>query len=115
MTRPGNSNKQPDPLSVQVAFRLRLPKNSGVIKEALNQAFLRWVDTGELPKSIEIRGIFWRNSARKGSGANWRFSSGSDLSALKRKGVAVDFKSGTGDHELARETLKGALRQLRPF
>lgn len=115
MTRPGKPNRNPDPLSVQVSFKVRLPKNSAITKKALNDVYLHWVETGELPKGFEIRGIFWRNANRQGKGSYWRFSSGSDLSTLNRQGISIDNESGTGDHELARETLRGALLQLRPF
>lgn len=105
---------EPDPLSVQVSFRVKVRKGVQVSKFALNQAYLQWVETGNLPPNIEIRGIFWRNPARKGSLADWRYSAGSDISALKTHGAGVE-SSARGDHEDARSTLGRALSGLTPF
>lgn len=105
---------EPDPLSVQVYFRVRVPRGSQVTRKALNEIYLDWIRSGELPPGIEIRGIFWRNPARHGELADWRFSKGSDTDVLKPHGAGVEL-SPRGSHEDARETLRGALLKLRPF
>jgi hypothetical protein len=128
MTKPGRPNKNPDPLSVQVSFRVRVPKGTAVSKRGLNAVYENWIDTGELPHSVEIRGIFWKNPTRNGKLADWRWSAGSDLGVLipgydrmtpQEKAKARHAKgvesSPRGDHEEARDTLGGALRQLHPF
>src|SRR6185437_542409 len=131
----------PDPLSVQVSFKVRVPKGVRVSKKALNEIYLEWVETGNLPPNIEIRGIFWKNSARSAPLDDWRFSSHSDISTIINKPMAFyengkqvmkTYKEMTskqrviarkkygiedtprGDHEEARETLQGALRLFRP-
>jgi len=121
-------NKKPDPLSVQISFRVRVPKGTGVTKQALEEIYQNWIETGELPPGIEIRGIFWKNSARHGKLSDWRYSSGSDLSVIipgwknmtpeeKRRVRVMEGveNSPRGDHDEARSTLKEALRRLRPF
>jgi hypothetical protein len=117
-----------DPLSVQVSFRVRKPKGVELSRSALNDIYLEWVKTGDLPPNIEIRGIFWKNSARHGKLNYWRYSKNSDLSvmikdwknmtSLQKSGARERYKiedSPRGDHELARETLQGALATFRPF
>ena len=130
-----------DPLSVQVSLRVKVPKGTNVTKKALNQIYLSWVETGFLPNSVEIRGIFWQNPDRHTPLDDWRFSSGSDLSVIvkpmkfledgkevlktyshmtaaqkriARKKYKIEGKP-RGDHEEARLTLQGALRLFQPF
>ena len=119
---------KPDPLSVQVSIKTRLPKGFRVTKKVLNEAYLQWVETGELPPSMEIKGIFWKNSARRSPLDFWRYSSRSDLETVipnykqmtpeEKRRARIKFQvesSPRGDHEEARMTLQGALRQFRPF
>lgn len=119
---------KPDALSVQVSFKVRVPKGTSITKKVLNQIYLNWVETGELPKNIEIRGIFWKNPDRNPPLDNWRYSSGSDLSVMIKDYKNLDSREKTrarirksiestsrGTHEDARTTLQGALRQFRPF
>ena len=122
-----------DPLSLQVSIKVTKPKGLELSKKFLNEAYLHWVKEGEFPQfpgkmSMEIRGIFWKNSARKGKLNYWRWSSHSDLSVLipgykqmtpeqkqrarERNGVESEPR---GDHEEARTTLQGALAYFRPF
>lgn len=128
-----------DPLSVQISFRVKKPKGTEISRKALNDLYLHWVETGELPRNMEIRGIFWKNSDRREPLNFWRYSKDSDLSVIiknYKKPVAnwdsltepekakikreLRQKRGVeneprGDHELARETLQNALRTFRPF
>lgn len=119
---------KPDPLSVQVSIKLRLPKGFRITKKVLNDAYLQWVETGELPPSMEIRGIFWKNGARRSLLDFWRYSSHSDLETIipnykemtkeERRKARLKYhveNEPRGDHEEARETLQGALRQFKPF
>lgn len=122
-----------DPLSVQVSIKVIKPKGLELSKKFLNNAYLHWVEEGEFPQfpgkmSMEIRGIFWKNSARKGKLNYWRYSSHSDLGVMipkwkemtplekerarERNGIE---REPRGDHEEARITLQGALRTFRPF
>lgn len=126
-----------DPLSVQVSFRVKKPKGVEISRKALNEIYLQWVEDGILPPNIEIRGIFWKNSARHGKLNHWRYSAYSDQSVIA-KGLTVQGKfipykqltpkqketarerfqlehSPRGDHEEARTTLQNALRTFRPF
>ena len=131
----------PDPLSVQVSLRVLAPKGMTFTKNALNQIYLNWVETGNLPPNVKIRGVFWKNPARNPPLDDWRYSSHSDLSVIVQpmsfrvdgEDVVLEYKdmnareraiarkkSGIedtprGDHEEARETLQGALRLFRPF
>jgi hypothetical protein len=131
----------PDPLSVQVSLRVRVPKGTQITKKALNEIYLNWVETGNLPPNIEIRGVFWKNPARRAPLDDWRYSSYSDLSTIIKPlkfrvdGELVELTYGQmnsrqreiarrkyniedtprGDHEEARDTLQGALRLFRPF
>lgn len=106
--------KKPDPLSVQVSFRLKLPKDKHISKRALSHFYSEWVLTGKLPKWMEIHGIFWRNPARHGAYADWRYSDGSDLSALRDEGAGVE-SFPRGSHDDARVTLQAALPAANPF
>lgn len=122
-------NRKPDPLSMQVAIRARLPRGVTISRNALNEAFQNWVETGDLHPALVMNGIFWRNSERHGEMAYWRYSAGANLEALERdgflkrnragqltlKGIPLDPDSPRGDFEAARETLQGALRQFSPF
>lgn len=103
---------EPDPVDVQISFNVRLPKGARVTKDALNAVYKKWVDDGKLPKFMTIRGIFWRNPARKGALHDWRYSEGSDLSLAPRGGVE---STPRGSHEDARITLNGFLQTLKPF
>lgn len=122
-----------DPLSVQVSIKVTKPKGLELSKKFLNECYLYWVKNGEFPDfpgrmSMEIRGIFWKNSARKGKLNYWRYSSHSDLSVLipgwgkmsaaQKEGARERYgveSSPRGNHEEARETLQGALATFRPF
>lgn len=134
-------SNNPDPLSVQVSMRVRVPKGTKVSKKALNEIYLQWVETGNLPQGIEIRGVFWKNPARRAPLDDWRYSSYSDLSTIikpmnfrvKGELVTLEYKQMSlqqkavarkkygiedtprGDYEEARTTLQGALRFFRPF
>lgn len=117
-----------DPLSVQVAFKVLKPKGVDISRKALNELYLHWVETGELPRNITIRGIFWKNSNRREPLNFWRYSSYSDISVLvkdwenltpqqkkeirKKRGIESEPR---GHHEEARTTLQNALRTFRPF
>jgi len=124
-----SKNRKPDPVSVQVSLAVRVPKGTAVSKKALNDAYLQWIETGNLPPGISIRGIFWRNPARKGALSEWRWSSGSRKDALipnyyrmtieekaaARAAIGGIEDSPRGDHDEARSTLSEALRLFRPF
>ena len=122
-----------DPLSVQVSIKVIKPKGLELTRKFLNDSYLYWVENGVFPDfpgkmSMEIRGIFWKNSARKGKLNYWRYSSHSDLAVMvkgwdkmtpeqkkkARERYGIE-DSSRGDHEEARTTLQGALATFRPF
>ena len=121
-------SKNPDALSVQFSFKVRVPKGVSITKKVLNEIYLEWVETGILPKGIEIRGMFWKNPDRHPPLDDWRYSAGSSLSVLipgynkmdSREKTRARIRKGIestsrGSHEDARITLQGALRQFKPF
>lgn len=122
-----------DPLSVQVSIKVIKPKGLELTRKFLNDSYLYWVENGVFPEfpgkmRMEIRGIFWKNSARKGKLNYWRYSSHSDLAVMvkgwdkmtpeqkkkARERYGIE-DSPRGDHEEARTTLQGALATFRPF
>jgi len=88
-----------DPVRVQVA--IRVPNVPGV-KSRLSPAFLRkallnFVETGVMPRGIEVDAIDWINPVRKDKGlARWKSSNDPDQSMAG-----------------ARKTLRRLLRRLR--
>jgi hypothetical protein len=119
---------KPDPLSVQISFKVRVPKGTAITKKVLHEIYLNWIETGDLPQGIEIRGIFWKNPDRKSPLDDWRYSQDSDLSVLIKGYKELDSKekrlarirkgvesTPRGDHDEARTTLSGALRFINPF
>lgn len=75
-------NRKPDPAEVQFSWKVDLPPGAKIRKQVLKQALDYLQDNGRPPRGFEIRGIFWRNPARRGKLADWRWSAGSDLSVL---------------------------------
>lgn len=104
-------HSKPDPLSVQVSIKARVPKGTKPGKRLLNEAFLQWVKTGDLPRGWEIRGIFWRNGARPGKLSYWRYAE--PMTSAVYPTPIED--SPRGSIENARDSLKEALLTLRPF
>lgn len=76
--------KTPDALHVQVAFRIRAPKDAKISKRVFHELLQRVVDGKPLPRNVEIRGIFWRNPNRKSPLDKWRFHDGADLTIAPR-------------------------------
>lgn len=66
---------------MQVALKVKLPKGKKISKNALQEILDRMIAGDELPRNVEVRGIFWRNPNRTGSLGYWRYHSGADLSA----------------------------------
>lgn len=106
-------NKKIDPVEVQISFKVRTPRGVRLTREVLDQVYKDWLDTGELPHAVQIRYIAWRNPDRLGALSDWRYSEGSEVSAIKRSGSGIE-SSPRGDHEFARETLLGLLQETRP-
>lgn len=71
--------KRTDPLHVQVAFKIRAPKDAKISKKVFEELLQRIIDDKPLPKNVEIRGIFWRNPARRKPLNLWRWHDGADL------------------------------------
>lgn len=105
--------KRIDPVEVQVSFKVRTPRGVRVTREVLDKVYERWLDTGDLPRSVDIRLIAWRNPSRLGSLSDWRWSEGSDVSGIDSGGAGIE-QSPRGSHEDARYTLMGLLRETRP-
>jgi hypothetical protein len=105
MTRRGKKNRNPDKLIVQVALKVKIPRGKTLSKNALQEILDRMVAGDELPKNVEVRGIFWRNPNRKGSLSYWRYHTGADLSA----------KPAGPIESTPRGNLQGAIESLSPF
>jgi len=75
--------KGKDPLMVQVSLKIGLPRGRKVkvSKKALQGILDRMIAGEKLPKNVEVRGIFWRNPARRGKGGAWRWHAGADMEA----------------------------------
>lgn len=109
--------KRTDPLQVQVALKIKLPPGKQISPRVLQQILDRAVNNEPLPRSVEFNGIFWRNPARKGSLAHWRWHVGANLDKVAPKdirgnrhidGVPVE-ETPRGDLRQAVDTLSGAL------
>jgi hypothetical protein len=98
-----------DALQVQVAFTVHAPKGTKIHPRIFQQAIDKMVNGEELPKVIEVRGIFWRNPNRTGSLSHWRYHAGADLKALKRYGGVGVESSPRGTLQDAIDTLSGKL------
>ena len=81
MTRRGKKNRNPDKLIVQVALKVKVPRGKKLSRNALQEILDRMIAGENLPKTVEVRGIFWRNPNRKGALSYWRYNQGADLSA----------------------------------
>ena len=106
-------NREPDPASVQFSWKVRAPKGTAITKKVLKQALDYYLENGEPPRGFEVRAIMWRNPARKGSLADWRWSAGSSKSFIKQivqqSGVEAE-STPRGDHGEAVDTLRGLLQ-----
>lgn len=82
--------REQDRLEVQVAIKAKLPPGKKLSRDAMDEILERVVNGAELPRNVEVRGIFWRNPNRRGRLADWRYSEGADLSMLKPGGAGVE-------------------------
>jgi hypothetical protein len=98
-------NKNPDKLLVQVALKVKLPRGKKLSKNALQEILDRMVAGDDLPRNVEVRGIFWRNPNRRGSLSYWRYHEGADLSA----------KPAGPIESTPRRSLQEAIDSLAPF
>lgn len=94
-----------DKLVVQVAIKIKAKPNAKIKKKVLDEILQRLVNRRPLPKNVEVRGIFWRNPNRRGTGGHWRFHNGADLSVAPRP-LHPDYPRGS---------LQDALDTLAPF
>jgi|SRR5215831_9474826 len=70
---------KPDPLQIQVAIKIRHKKGARIHPRVLQQIIERAVNGEELPPGVEFNGIYWRNPARRGTAAYWRYHEGANL------------------------------------
>jgi hypothetical protein len=99
---------RPDLLQVQIALKLRAPKNARISPRVLQQILDRAADGKELPPGVEFRGVVWRNPNRKGSLSHWRYHTGADLDKIAPKDV---FGRRYIDGVLVEDTPRGSLRE----
>lgn len=72
--------KQKDKLVVQVALRIKVPPGTNIPASTLQEILDRLAAGKRIPKTVEIRGIYWRNPNRSGRLSQWRYHEGADLS-----------------------------------
>lgn len=96
-----------DLLQVQVALKIKAPPGSKIHPRVLRQIIDRMVNGEELPSTVEVRGVFWRNPNRRGELSHWRYHEGADLSAAPTSAPLES--SPRGSLQDATTTLGGAL------
>lgn len=73
------ARRQKDKLVVQVALRIKTPPGVEIPATTLQDILDRIVSRKPIPKTVEIRGIYWRNPNRTGRLSQWRYHEGADL------------------------------------
>lgn len=104
--------KDADELVVQVALRIKAPKGTRFSKKVLQEILDRIASGEDLPKTVEIRGIFWRNPNRRGKLSMWRYHKGADLTVSPKDedGTPAPRESTPrGNLQAAVETLGNAI------
>ncbi len=100
----GKRGKRPDPLEIRFHLRVRKDIAKTLTATRYNEVYRKWIETGTVPAGFQVPedAAEWRNSARKGRGANWRTGNNRDAkrTLLRRSLPATYFKiisrSGSG-------------------
>jgi hypothetical protein len=104
----------PDLLQVQIALTIKAPPGVKIGPSVLQTIIDKMVNGEELPRVVEVRGIFWRNPNRRGNLSHWRYHSGADLESkpVTKDRYGNKYIDGTPLETSPRGTLQDAYTTL---